>query len=176
MQKVDTKPNAGTVNRLQRFTTEYIESEDRVRLSGETEQGIVVIWLTQRLLQRLIPVLLQRLERETVNIPRAEALQSFAQQAARAELAPQAPVRASTDSRSWLASAVDIKQSPSLLNLTFKSAQQDQNDLIFTGKMLRHWLNILHLAYRKAGWPQTVWPEWMQESTTLVAPASRHLH
>ena len=39
---------------LQRFTTEYVEIEDRIRLAGETAPGhTVVLWLTQRLLARL---------------------------------------------------------------------------------------------------------------------------
>ena len=43
---------------LQRCTTEYIATEDRLRLSGEIgTQSTVVLWLTQRLLNRLMPPL-----------------------------------------------------------------------------------------------------------------------
>ena len=37
---------------LDRITTEYIDTEDRIRLSGQYAGGpAVVIWLTQRLIQ-----------------------------------------------------------------------------------------------------------------------------
>lgn len=40
---------------LQRITTQYIEVEDRLRLTGELAPGeVVVLWLTQRLMHRLI--------------------------------------------------------------------------------------------------------------------------
>ena len=44
------------MNSLQRITTEYDEREDRIRVSGQLAQGeAVVLWLTQRLLNRLVP-------------------------------------------------------------------------------------------------------------------------
>lgn len=39
---------------LQRITTEYIEAEDRIRLAGEAGEKTMVLWLTQRFLNRLI--------------------------------------------------------------------------------------------------------------------------
>ena len=90
---------------LQRITTEYVEQEDRIRLSGEFASGdTVVLWLTQRLLHRLVPHLTAWLARQVApasSIPAVEAahqdiVQGFAQQAARAQLAPEPPVRASS--------------------------------------------------------------------------------
>lgn len=58
---------------LQRITTEYIDHEDRLRLAGEDAQGqTTVLWLTQRLLNRLIPHLCQWLEQQGGNAPLAE--------------------------------------------------------------------------------------------------------
>ena len=46
---------------LQRVTTAYLENEDRLRLTGELADGdTVVCWLTQRLLNRLVPGLIKR--------------------------------------------------------------------------------------------------------------------
>ncbi len=48
---------------LQRITTEYVELEDRILLAGELgNREAVVVWLTQRLLQRLVPVLHEQQE------------------------------------------------------------------------------------------------------------------
>ena len=88
--------------KLQRITTEYIDREDRIRLTGELAAGtVVVLWLTQRLVNRLVPHLTAWLDRQVTpasNIPSVQArhqdiVQSFAQQAARVQLAPEAPVR-----------------------------------------------------------------------------------
>jgi len=35
---------------------------------------------------------------------------------------------------------------------------------------LRQWLDIVHDAYRKAGWPLAVWPGWLRDGE---APADR---
>jgi len=51
---------------LNRITTEYSELEDRIQLRGEAEsKQTVVLWLTQRLLSRLLPYLFAWLENRT---------------------------------------------------------------------------------------------------------------
>lgn len=68
---------------LHRITTEYVEAEDRVRIVGEVEAAeTVVLWLTRRLLDRLIPHLTLWLERRQGDVLRADLLLSFAHQAA----------------------------------------------------------------------------------------------
>ena len=58
---------------LTRITTRYVALEDRIRLAGEVEgAGMVSIWLTRRLLQRLLPKLLRGLEPAPAN-PAGEA-------------------------------------------------------------------------------------------------------
>lgn len=48
---------------LQRMTTDYIVQEDRIRVTGECAGGgVLVLWLTQRLLVRLVPPLCRWLE------------------------------------------------------------------------------------------------------------------
>ena len=46
------------MNELQKVTVEYDENEDRIRLAGEGADGVrAVLWVSQRLLRRLVPVL-----------------------------------------------------------------------------------------------------------------------
>lgn len=147
-----------------RFTTEYIDFEDRFRLTAETDGGErVLLWLTQRLLQRLMPVLLQWLEKQTGRTPHAEVLQGFAQQAARSELQPQAPVPAEAGGAGWLVQSVDIAQSPRNIRLTFRSVAGEAASVTLEALPLRQWLNILHDAYCKAEWRHEGWPEWARE-------------
>lgn len=150
---------------LQRITTEYVDVEDRIRVAGEVSGGApVLLWLTQRLLQRLLPVLLQGLEGQGADTLNAEVLHGFAQQAARAELLPEPPVQAGQTSMAWLVLSVDITQSPDAVRLSFKGAHDHQVSLTMASKPLRQWLGILCDAYRKAGWSLQVWPPWLQES------------
>lgn len=166
---------------LQRITTEYIEAQDRLRLAGELADGAPqVLWLTQRLLQRLLPVLLQQLQgagagAET-DTPYADLLHSFVQQSARAELVPQPPVQASDSSPAWLVVSVDIVQSAEGVRLTFKGAQDQQVSLALVTLALRQWLGIVHDAYAKAEWPLQGWPQWLQEGSESSAVQAVVLH
>lgn len=166
-----------TSDTLQRITTQYIDVEDRIRLAGEVADGAtVVIWLTRRLLQRVLPALLQWLEQPGADMPRADILQGFAQQAARAELTPQAPVRLSAGSMSWFAISVDIAKSEQVVRLTFKSADGAHATLLLAAKPLRQWLCIVHEATLKAEWPADMWPDWVRDSAQPVRRQSALLH
>lgn len=156
------------MNELQRITTEYIDVEDRIRLSGQVENAApVVIWLTQRLLQRLLPALLNWLERQCVEAPRAEVLHGFVQQVARAELPPQAPVRADAASTVWLTLSVDVTPSEKSIRLVFRGAEGQHATLVLAAKPLRQWVGIVHDAYAKAQWPMDIWPAWAREGAAV---------
>jgi len=165
---------------LQRVTTEYSETEDRLRLAGEAgaEAGsTVVLWLTQRLLNRLVPHLCQWLEQQSGHVPLAEVRQEFAQQLARAELEPQAPVQAATPTREALLHSVDLRSTNAAMGLVFKDAAGNSvASLRLEAKPLRQWLNIVYDQYRKAQWPTTVWPAWVAEATPTPMPARAVLH
>ena len=80
---------------LKRLTTEYVDVEDRIRLTGELEDSeTVVLWLTQRLLTKLLPHLLDLLQKQTAaavgstaESVQTEMVQTFSQQAARSQVA-----------------------------------------------------------------------------------------
>ena len=148
-----------------RFTTEYIETEDRIRLSIETAtQASAVIWLSQRLMQRLVPVLLQWLEQQG---PREEVLQNWAQQAARSGIRKQAPVKANTDGHSWLAHSIDVKRTEQAVVLTFKGPATEGAILTLTAEPLRQWLNIVYDSHIHAGWSLAIWPEWISQAKPI---------
>ncbi len=167
--------------KLSRITTLYVDRDDRIRLAGEIADGApVVIWLTQRLLYRLLPLLLKPLEptAKTASGPasaHSEILHSFAQQAARAELVTQSAVRATPASAEWLALAVTVTASAQFLRVTFRG-EIGEADLELPAKPLRQWLGILHSATCKAGWPQDAWPDWIRENTTPVKQSGVVLH
>ena len=158
---------------LQRITTEYIATEDRVRLSGQSPSGTVVIWLSRRLLDRCVPVLTDMLGSD--RRLHAELVQSFAQQAAAAALTPQTPVQAGADSQSWLAHAIDFAPQADAVQLTFRSAEHSAT-LQLAQTPLRQWLAILHQAYRRAEWSTSMWPDWMEQQDRAAEPAAAVMH
>lgn len=155
-----------TIAILRRITTEYDEAEDRIRLVGECNAGTpVVLWLTQRLLQRLLPVMLERLHKPVGDdVLKAVVVQEFAQQAARARMTPQAPLRPSPETESWLVRTIDVASTKQGMRLTFKGKADENVGFMLEGQSLRQWLNIVYDLYRKAGWPLAIWPVWMQKS------------
>lgn len=151
---------------LNRLTTEYIEIEDRLRLAGELDNGeALALWLTRRLLDRLLPPLLHWLEQQEEDLPRADLLHGWAMQAARAELTPQPPVRLTTRSDQWLVQAIDLTRQREEVTLIFKGSDASQQvGLQMAVKPLRQWLAIVHDFYQIAQWPLDIWPNWLDEA------------
>jgi hypothetical protein len=156
---------------LKRVTTEMDEAEDRLRLVGEVDSGEpVVFWLTQRLLKRMLPHLLSWLQPSSsasraspVPDYHTDAVQSFAQQVAVAELPLQTPVLAQPQDSRLLVDSVDITRTPDVIALTFKSGER-KAVLLLAQQPLRQWLAILHEQCRTAEWAMDVWPEWIIQS------------
>jgi hypothetical protein len=161
------------VSELRRLTSEYVDFEDRIRLTGELEEGQrVTLWLTRRLLDRLVPYLVDWLERKgqaplderssPVSAPREGAIQRFAQEAVRACMRPEPPVQACLAERTWLVRSVDLASNPGVVSLKFKGFLEIEQVRFSPGEgVLRQWLGILHSLYGRAGWPQAVWPGWV---------------
>jgi hypothetical protein len=147
---------------LQRVTTQYVVTEDRLRLSGETAAGqTVVLWLTQRMLNMLVPRLTRWLEQNGGDA----LLQEFAQQAAEASLGAEPPVSASQAVRGGCVTSVDIGTGPDGAVLVLKPEAEDQGvRMPLTTDALRQWLSIVRAQYVIGGWPTTVWPAWMDEA------------
>lgn len=147
---------------LQRLTTEFIDSEDRFRLAGARADGtIVTLWLTRRLLDRLIPHLTLWLEGQHANLPRADVMLQYAQ----SQFAPQPRVTANAGE---LVKAIDLTPGVEQIHIRFKTGTDDESAGVgFAPTPLRQWLGILHQAYMLAGWPLGAWPAWMAESSSL---------
>jgi hypothetical protein len=158
---------------LLRITTEYSEVEDRILLIGEEQQGArVELWLTQRLLTRIAPVLVKRLERSAAESPAPALLNAFEQERASASIKPAARVAREGASRSLLIESVDVTFGDAGVRLVFKDGAGEGRGLTFTTLVLRQWLSILYAASRGAGWSLDVWPEWMAQE---VAPAQTNI-
>lgn len=154
---------------LQRFTTQYSEIEDRIHIAGETgPDQQAALWLTPRVLNRMVPVLTQCLEKQSGSEIRGEVLQSMAQHAARVALDPQAPVQRKADTKSWLVHTVNMTPVEQGMLLTFRGDANNGEalaaSLTLQGRQLRQWLNILYDQSRKAEWPLAAWPAWIRDA------------
>lgn len=178
---------------LQRITTEYVDTQDRIRLSGEAEENAsIVLWLTQRLLSQVISHLLALIEKQSLDLgntdssnpsPASSLMQGFEQQLAQAELAPERPVQTTEAAQSWLILEVDISLSPEgTLVLVFKRESDDaalqdgagKATLTVEAKQLRQWLGIVHAQWQQAGWPPSLWPTWMDEQAPSDTASPLH--
>ncbi len=150
---------------LTRLTTDFVEDEDRIRITAETADGqTVVLWFTQRLLLRLVPQLVKWLEPNAPAQPDAQHLaqQGFAQDAARAGLRAEPPVAARAAGLQTRVDAVDVTQSPAALQLVFRGPDLPQGArLTMAPQPLRQWLAILYDRWIRAQWPLQVWPAWI---------------
>lgn len=158
---------------FERCTTEYIEVEDRLRLSAQLANGdTIVLWLTQRLLNRLVPHLVSWLEKQTAGVSaipsvqatQNEARQGFAQQAAGAQLKGESPVQVRSAMASWLVDVVDVTQGDDAVVLTFKSEPSREAAVKLPAQQLRQWLGIVYKQYLRGEWPTAVWPQWLKDS------------
>ncbi len=171
---------------LQRITSEYIKSEDRIRLTAISEaEETIILWITQRLLIRLIAHFLGWLEKEAPEVARSSAignetksaLQGMAQQSAAAKLPEQSAVTANSDSAALLVKEIDIKMSEEVVLLVFKCDEAWKAELSFTVQQLRQWLGMIHRLWRLAEWPVSIWPDWMddnQQPDSVDADSSVH--
>lgn len=161
------------MRQLQRVTTEYVDSEDRIRISGACADGALVqLWLTRRLVDRLLPMVLRWLGSDAGDT-RGAIMQEFEQQAARDAMAPLPAVQAQDDS-SMLVQAVDVSGGDSALGLAFRSSIKPDDSpvyqIVLERQPLRQWLSIVHDQYRKAEWPLDVWPAWIVSAGEPIAP------
>jgi hypothetical protein len=160
---------------LQRLTTQFVDNEDRIRLSGENADGEVqVLWLTRRLLDRLVPVLCEQLAPGADT--HAGLLSSFKQEAAQSQLAPQEPVQATSAGTEALVTRIDMVRVEHGLRLTFFAQDSEAAAIVMPELSLRQWLAILRDQFRIAGWPENVWPAWTDPGATPDADAAPRWH
>jgi hypothetical protein len=133
---------------LKRVSTEYSDREDRL--------------------------LLKYLDKQTDGRPHRDALHDFAQQAARAELKSQPPVRAEPSAQALLAHKVDVVHGRGRVTLVFGADEVAHAQFTLTTKQLHQWLAILHRNWTKAQWGPAPWPEWIQPAGKPSRPTALH--
>lgn len=171
---------------VQRFTTEYIANEDRMLMSLEFQDGSVqMLWLTRRLLDRLILRLLQYVDDASLpgggakNDPvKANVQQRFNQQAATASMRRQKPVRSTGLAQKeakppTLVSHVNLRRHDRVLDVEFRSIETALLLMPFRKGELRQWLGVLYNNYQRAEWNGAFWPDWIKPGDAATEANTR---
>lgn len=165
---------------VRRFTTRYVAQEDRIRLSVElASDAVQIYWLTRRLLNLLVPRLLERLDQSpsTRAAPRVQAqvAQKFSQQAAvsslqkQKDVAPRAAQAGTAPVVSVVVTSLDIRHTKGGVVLDLKGGADVLQSLPFGENELRQWLNVVFRQYEAGGWHETFWPAWLRPETNVGA-------
>ena len=175
---------------LQRITSEYVATEDRFRLSGITDKGgEVTYWITQRLLLRLLNIVLDWLESHREELERQAAsdmlgpmvtkpVKRSAQADTKVSQAPEetedsdneadqageeeSPEEKQDDVAELLFEA-DIRISPTRITVVFKPRDSEHAQLSLQLDEAWQWVAILHTLWQRAEWNLSVWPDWIEE-------------
>lgn len=175
---------AGRAPRIRRFTTEYDIAEDRIRLTLEREaEGLVRLWLTRRLLVRVVPELARILDSRLVGkdgLPAHddEVEQRRDQMKALGRLAPQAPVRPGPGEpmASHLVTGIGLRLTPRRFLLDMRVGEEVVQTVPFGITHMRQWLALLNHCFRTAGWDDAIWPDWLVPLPRGEAPSGLRLN
>lgn len=187
-----TRTNAMEIEKL---TTRYDENQDRICVDGQSTSGeVATLWLTNRLLLRLLPQLFEIVAPGAGVDHNAETVAAWELATARTRQKPQKavlpppavrqPASARAGKRTvepppqpsgWLVQSINIKSSATRTLLVFRTASGEEASVAFTAEQLRQWLSIVHGQWRRAGWPLAVWPGWVKKAavdTPRPSPAT----
>ncbi len=163
--------------RIQTFTGRYDPMEDRLRLDAvDARGGKQSVFLTRRLVDRVIPVLVSHLEgKNPEGVPAALAQgmsQSRARQARQTGEATPA-VAADTETPTWLCRTMHFQKADHGLNVIFTDDTQVDAVMPMVEANLRAVLDILLELYTKANWPLEPFPEWMKPEATVTLSSAQ---
>lgn len=163
---------------IQKITQCYDPEQDRIGLTAQNAEGqVLLLWLTQRLANRLAGVLANWLDEDVKTMASGESifsLHTWEQSAAQAQFKPERPVERVAAQGEALMNAVDLARGPNGYTLTFKWGSEGAARLILTATELRQWLIILHRQFDTAGWPKHAWPEWFAAGAQSCALSAEH--
>ena len=158
-----------------RATLAYDHNEDRISLTCAFEkEKCVVLWLTARLANQLVPHLCQvvarlpdapstNIDQEMIDheaLASGEGLESDTGALADSakEPPPERPVVAEADCAAWVVTAIDLTNGPMLVQLGFRSDQGHAPVLLsLEHTQLAKWSEGLKHCYAQAGWSMDCW-------------------
>ena len=149
---------------MQGFTARYDPMEDGIFLNAVDAKGSKqAIYVTRRLMDQMIPIVVQHLEEKTPKGIATDIVQSMTQEKsrqARQFAAKVTPVDDSLDMPRWLCSTVQIAKQPAGLTISFCSVGTAQAMIALADADLRTTLDIFLSCYRRGNWDHKIFPSW----------------
>ena len=164
---------------IETFTAHADLAEDRIRLDaispdGETQS----IFMTRRLADRMVPLLVDRAEAQAVpGVPKEIAL-AMNQEHLRIERDqnPIAPVEATEGSSRWLCQTVHVAEDQDQVVWTLTDDGDNTAAMGLPGDGVRNVLEVLLIVYQGLEWTVQAFPGWMTARDTLPDRGSRVLN
>lgn len=162
---------------MQTFTARYDAIEDRICLNAVDASGAKqAIYLTRRLMDQIIPVVVKHLEEKTPKGIPSDVVQSMTQegmrQARKAE-PPTEPVQADLETPRWLCTTVQMKKQPAGLAVTLTGEAATKAQIALADPHLRTVLDIFRNSYAKAGWDLRAFPDWLRTEQAAVGQGAQ---
>ncbi len=162
--RIENRKEKSAMVILKKVTLQYIEIEDRIRMSADVEGGdSAVFWLTQRLCRMLVPKLVHHLEhsvQQSVLIDKGLML-SVQQHDAEWQQKQSEPVRICGLALSVLPGKVDLHCPAGGASIIFPlDVGGERARLQMNMVELRQWMGVVYRQFRVAGWSMEVWPKW----------------
>ena len=157
-----------------------------MRLSLERgDDSIAVLWLTRRLMRRLVPQIvkvvdaLPRLQTGGAAAPVSDNAQRRSQMDALGKIEQQAPVLSGelpAGLENHLITGLSLRMTKAAVLIDFKIGEETVQTLPFSEAALRQWLGLLHLNFRKGEWVEDIWPKWITSKGWDQGPDAMRLN
>jgi len=149
---------------IETFTGQADHAEDRIRLDAISPDGDTQsIFLTRRLADRMVPLLVDRAEAQVVpGVPKEIGL-AMNQEQLRLEREenPIAPVETKQGSHRWLCLTVHVGEDDSQVIWTLTDDADNTAVMGLPGDGVRNVLEVLLIVYQGLEWSTQAFPGWM---------------
>ena len=158
---------------LANITLGYSHEEDRLRLDGADAAGeTTTLWLTARLMNRLVPHLIKRQTDMQLSIKK---LGSTDIEGADLSAVESTAVQCEPGSPEVLVASVDVSSHGDQLLLIFKDWGEAQRAaFVMPSAALQQWHGGLLQCYEQAGWPRDVFERQHRPETSQAGAVTIH--
>lgn len=160
---------------IKTFTGRYIPVEDRLRLDAvDVDGNKQSLFMTRRLVDRIIPVMVEHLEGQTPEGMPSDLVQEMQQDRARqiqAEGGSEAPVEVAPEFVPWLCRTVHLTKTGPSIVVVFTDDTHIEAHMPMTAENLRVVLDIFKTLYTSADWGLQAFPDWMQTPAIAEVPS-----
>ncbi len=169
---------------IQKITQRYHSEQDRISFSVQSvEQQVVLLWLTQRLANRLVSILVSWLGEDSgvlmnQSFTDSQSLdqQGVLEQTQQAQLTTFSAVDVTLAQGERLLNSIDLARDQNGAYILTFNWIENNACLILNVTELRQWLSILYRLFGTAEWPKQAWSAWFSTNNATPSTSSRLLH